>query len=791
MELLQRLKAALNDRYHIERELGGGGMARVFTAREHGLNREVVVKVLSEDIAAGVSLERFEREIRLAASLQQANIVPLLSAGNADGVPYYTMPFVQGESLRRRLGQEPALTLSETVGILRDVARALSYAHARGVVHRDIKPDNVLLSHGAAVVTDFGIAKAVSASRTAGGDTLTQAGASIGTPAYMAPEQVAGDPNVDHRVDLYAWGCLAYELLNGTPPFVSETPHRVLAMHLRDAPIPVTDRRPDVPPVLARLVMRCLSKDALDRPADADELLRELEAVGTPSKEGAFGVAAISRRENNVKRIAIGAGAVAVLAVVALVLTMNRNAPAGGQQAAIDKSIAVVPLTNLSGDEADNFLGIGLAEEMTRALAKAGVRVIGRSSAGALQARGLDDRAIARELGVGSLLTGSVQRAGDQIRISVTLSASDGAVRWSQSYDRPITNVFAVQDEIAREVARELLGTLDVAPAGTLVRSETADPEAHSMLLQGIVLWNRRSEQSLRRAIGFFEQALFRDPKYARAEAWLALGTLTLAWYSDDATDPLINRALEAADKALAIDSTVSEAHAAAGSALMVLGRNSESEARFRRALTLDSTLATSWGWSGLLAYRRGEMTEALRRVSRAVEMEPASLVSRTQIAQVLIASRRFPEADSVARSVLSLDSSFGLAWVQRAEALAGMGRLAEAIEIMEKRVKTVPGVRRSELDGVHAWLLAVAERNAEARALLEQLRVRSGGRLPPVASVASALDALGDSDAAVALLAEAAAHHDPWLWLARTIRFDRLRKDPRVTALLAPFETG
>ena len=783
-----RLSAALADRYRIERELGGGGMSRVFAAREQGLNREVVIKVLSADIAAGVSLERFEREIQMAASLQQANIVPLLSAGNAGGVPFYTMPFVQGESLRRRLSQGPPLSLVEIVGILRDVARALSYAHARGVVHRDIKPDNVLLSHGAAVVTDFGIAKAVSASRTVpGGDTLTQAGTSIGTPAYMAPEQVAGDPYVDHRADLYALGCMAYEMLLGQPPFVSDAPHRVLAMHLGELPRPVVDRRADTPPALGRLVMRCLAKDPSVRPATADEVLRELEAVTTPAAGPAGSLTPGAQR--SARRLALGVGAAAVLAIAAFALVKGRDTTGASHAPTTDRSIAVLPLANLSGDEADNYFGIGLAEEMTRALAKAGVRVIGRSSAGALQARGLDDRSIARELGVGSLLTGSVQRADGQVRISMTLSAADGAVRWSQSYDRPITNVFAVQDEIAREVARELLGNLGAVAEGSLVRQETTDPDAHSLLLQGIVLWNRRSGIAIRQAIALFEQAVVRDPRYARARAWLGMANNTLPFYDDDTTDVYLYRALAAADSALAIDSTVTEAWASSGSALMTLGRGREAEERLRRALELDSTFATNWGWSGIHAVRRGDFTEALRRTRRAAELEPASLISRMQVGQVLNIARRYREADSVSRSVIALDSSFGIAWLQRAEALAGMGSVVEAIDIVERRVSRLAGVRPSEVESVHAWLLAVAGRRDDARATLQRLRARHGGRLPPVAAAAAALEELGDHEAAVSLLTEAVSRHDPWLWYSRKSRYDKLRKDPRVAALLAPLE--
>ena len=286
-DLRTRVQDSLSGSYTIERELGGGGMSRVFVADETRLGRKVVVKVLPPELAAALSAERFEREIRVAASLQQANIVPVFSAGDLDGVPYYTMPFVEGESLRARLSRGP-LAITQTVSILRDVSRALAYAHERGVVHRDIKPDNVLLSGHTAVVTDFGIAKAIAAAAAApAGATLTQLGTAVGTPAYMAPEQAAGDPATDHRADIYAFGCMAYELLAGRQPFSGLPPHKLLVAHMSEAPKRIAELRTDCPPALASLVMQCLAKDPASRPASASELLSRLDAVASPSAASA------------------------------------------------------------------------------------------------------------------------------------------------------------------------------------------------------------------------------------------------------------------------------------------------------------------------------------------------------------------------------------------------------------------------------------------------------------------------------------------------------------------------
>src|SRR2546426_9020495 len=275
-ELKARLQVALGDAYRIERELGGGGMSRVFLAQETALKRQVVIKVLPPEMAAGVNVERFRREVELAASLQHPHIVPLLSAAASGDLLYYTMPLVEGESLRAKLARQGELPVSETIRVLADVADALAYAHAHGVVHRDIKPDNVLISGKHAVVTDFGVAKAVSASS---GGSLTSLGVALGTPAYMAPEQAAADPHLDHRADLYAVGVLAYEMLTGGAPFAGDPPQQLISAHL-PRPVERPERlRPSIPPAVSTLVMRCLEKRPADRWQSADELLRQIDAL--------------------------------------------------------------------------------------------------------------------------------------------------------------------------------------------------------------------------------------------------------------------------------------------------------------------------------------------------------------------------------------------------------------------------------------------------------------------------------------------------------------------------------
>ena len=780
--LLEQLQQSLGSAYTIDRELGGGGMSRVFLATENRLNRKVVVKVLSPELAKSVSAERFEREIQLAAQLQQANIVPLLATGDIDGLPYFTMPFVEGESLRARMAEHHKFTINECVSIMRDVARALSYAHAAGVVHRDIKPDNILLSHGAAVVTDFGIAKAVSDSRRdAGGSSLTQTGTSLGSPAYMAPEQVAGDPNVDHRADIYAFGCMGYELLAGEPPFTRESPQRVLAAHLTQKPLPVANKRSDVPRSLAAIITRCLEKDPSNRPQSAAEILTTLESVST--SDSTSGIAFIGLGATPKARPIITA--VVAVALIAVAVAASRKFFAPKEAVAPDRSVAVLPLANLSGDKANDYFGEGLAEEITGALTKAGLRVIGRSSAMMLTAKGMSPGEIARALHVANVLQGSVQRSGDRVRISVSLlSAPDESILWTDKYDRAIKDVFAVQDEIAHAVANEL----KVKLSGTqqLSHVDTQDPEAHTAYLQGLYLWNRRSAASLRKAISLFGEAVRLDPSYAQAYGGMAMAYVVLPAYDDVPADEMLNRAREAGNKALALDSGIVQAYTALAYVDALQYRNTSSEQLFNRATQIDSSFATAHFWRGLLFLEEQRNEEGLAEIERARSLEPASLVINTAVTQALYDMRRYGEAEKAARWVAGLDANFQLGTIDLARVLIESGKANEAISML-KPILDVPGVAYLEKVGLMAYAMARAGRLDDAKSLLQKAEAQSSEKQSHRGITAAAYEAVGDHERAVANLRLAINDHD--LWLAHYFSaapYDGLRRDPRVREMFA-----
>jgi serine/threonine-protein kinase len=476
VSLAEQIREALGSAFTVERELGGGGMSRVFVAYDRTLERRVVVKVLAPELMADVNAERFRREILVVAGLQHPHIVPVLSAGEMAGRPYLVMPFVEGESLRARITHGGAMRIVDAVGVLRDVARALAYAHERGIVHRDIKPDNVLLHSGSAVVADFGVAKALDVARRTPGiasqGTLTAAGASLGTPGYMAPEQIAADPDADHRVDIYAYGVTAYEALTGKNPFHGRPPHALLAAHLSESPPPIAEARPDIPAALAALVMRCLEKNPDRRPQNAGQILAALDdpavlsgELGPATVTGAT-AAARTASARRTRAAIIAAAAALTIATAGLVVWQRASGTArpAAAAASMTPSIAVLPFVEL-GSAAGGVAAEAIATELTSALARdQRVRVASGNTAVALQKR----LAVGENVSdaVTLYVEGVVQREGDRVRVDARMvSASDGFMVWAQSYEGDANQLLALRTEIGAAVSEAVQAQLGIPAA--------------------------------------------------------------------------------------------------------------------------------------------------------------------------------------------------------------------------------------------------------------------------------------------------------------------------------------
>jgi serine/threonine-protein kinase len=458
----ERLASALGGSYTIERELTGGGMALVFVADDHDLDRKVVIKILPPEMAASVSAERFRREILTVARLQHPHIVPVLKAGDMDGLPYFVMPYVDGESLDVTLRRRDTLGVRETLGIMKDVARALAFAHERNVVHRDIKPGNILLASGAATVTDFGVAKALSSARRSGekGAGLTNTGMSLGTILYMAPEQAAGDPDIDGRADIYALGVTAYEMLAGRAPFADLNPREMLTARLTLPPKPLSSVRRDVPAGLERLIARCLAIDPADRPQTAAALVEALEDPDTLSGSFASGATHVRRGSRFVRRAVVGALAlVGAVAVSAGIYTRTHPNTASGMGSSIPAAsaaslgvIAVLPFVSLGADSANAYLATGVTNAVAGKLLKAhGLRVLAPGRPRSVKRR--SDTASTASVEARLVLEGTVERVGNRLRVTARLSSTaDDVMQWADVYDRDVSDIFSVEDEIAEAI---------------------------------------------------------------------------------------------------------------------------------------------------------------------------------------------------------------------------------------------------------------------------------------------------------------------------------------------------
>jgi TolB-like protein len=591
-----RLTEALRDRYLLERELGRGGMATVYLAQDLRHRRQVAVKVLQPELAATLGSDRFFREIEVAARLQHPHILPLLDSGQAGGFLYYVMPYVAGESLRERVGRVGELPIDQAVRILTEVVDALAAAHAAGVVHRDIKPDNVMLSGRHAMVMDFGVAKAVS--EATGRNQLTTAGVALGTPAYMAPEQASADPHLDHRVDIYAVGTMGYEVLTGRPPFIGGSSQQVLAAHIAQVPEPVSARRPAVPPALAAVIMRCLEKRPADRYQTADELLAQLEPLATHSggttPTQTRPVETVPARRALLRSKAAVAIVVAVVLVAAAVFTWSRQA---GTSASVARApvadttglLAVLPFESIGGDTSQQYFTAGMTEEIAGQLSKlSALRLVSATATEPYLAAPDRLPRLGRELGVRNVVEGSVRLAGQRVRVGVRLTETgSGRTVWSEQYDRDLTDVFAVQSEVAHRIAEALQATLSPEEARRIDRAPTSNLAAYELFRRSETLGHYARTENLA-GIELLRQAIRLDSTFAVAYATLGRRFTFLGLYASPAW---LDSGFVAIRKSLTLEPELALGHYNLATAQASVGRLTEARLSYLKALELDPNL--------------------------------------------------------------------------------------------------------------------------------------------------------------------------------------------------------
>jgi serine/threonine protein kinase/tetratricopeptide (TPR) repeat protein len=755
MSIEERLASALASRYRLERELGSGGMATVYQAHDERHDRPVAIKVLHAEVAASVGVERFLAEIRTTAKLAHPNILPLFDSGTEGGILYYVMPLVIGESLRVRLDRERRIDTAEALRITGEVADALAYAHANGVIHRDIKPENILLSGGGervnlsdsgdvlpihALVSDFGIARATNAT---GGERITSAGLSVGTPAYMSPEQAAADPHIDGRCDQYSLACVLFEMLAGETPFSGPSVDAILVRRFTRPPPRVSSRRPDIARHIDGAILTAMARDPNER---FPSMERFIDALSAPTQPWGTGFA--------------------------------------------DASIAVLPFVNMSATPEDEYFGDGMAEEIINALAQVpGLRVAARTSAFAFKGKTQDLRNIGDRLNVSTVLEGSVRRAGNRVRITAQLiNVTDGYHLWSDRYDRELTDIFAIQDEISTAIASRLAVALREGQGFSLVRPSTSNLDAYELYLKARSLMKERGS-ALLTAIDLLERAVALDPSFASALAYLAHALILSSFWGMSPPDHVTARAKWAAAAALEHHPTLVAAHTACALVATCIDFDADRATdAWNRALEIDPQDAEARVYRAAfdLCYTRGAFDEAVSELRTVIERDPLSAIAHAQLSVILSFADRYDDALAEARRTREIDPTAFFGTWSEVNALAFGGDAREALDLIPALLPRY---------GRHPWLLmalvAALDRvnlPDRANAVFQELAARSQTEYVQPSVLAIAAEHARRHGEALAFLRHAVEIRDPVLgaFALYSPGMRKLRTSPEFNEIIA-----
>lgn len=771
-ELATRLGEALTGRYRIEGEIGKGGMAIVLRAYDIRHERFVALKVLRPDWSSSLGGERFLREIRLAAGLQHPHILPVHDSGEAAGFLFYVMPLVEGETLRQRLEREGQLPVEDALRIAREVADALHYAHTRDIVHRDIKPENILLSGDHALVADFGIARAMSAGS---GMSLTESGLAVGTPAYMSPEQASADARVDGRADVYALGCVLYEMLAGEPPFRGPAQHVMVQHSVATAPL-IRSVRPAVPAAIEAAITVALAKAPADRFANARAFSEAL-----PTATSSFAMPA-RRSRQRLRYVALSTAVVVLLA----------GAWAGSRRFLAVKtdqlvSIAVAPIRN-QGDSADASFADGLTQELSAALTRVHhIAPRPYSTVMTAAATEADPLKLGRRLDVDYVLQMTLRRSGKQLRLLTELiHVADGTNAWSpKSFQGSDADLFQMQDSIATQLTREFAGRVASGLRGVVSSSYTPDPEAYKLYLQGRHI-RLDSYRGVQQAIALFTAAVERDPNFA--DGWAALAG-AYGWWQQSSGEPpgnLLARTTEAINRALSLDSLNAAAWLERANASNFnewdYGR---ADREYKRAIALTPTSA--WAHITYAKFLHGTMQRhdsAMAEVRRALQLDPANSHFLMMEGYFHQAAGRLPEADSVLKRALALNPQDWVAHFMLARAALKSGRRSDAVRHME-RAHQIQGADDPFTLSLLVEIAADAGQMEKARAAFARLTAMSAQRYVQRAQLASARCGMDDHAGALADLEASATLHEVDFLGGMMGCAPKLWRDPRYHALL------
>jgi serine/threonine-protein kinase len=723
------LAQGLADRYELSAEIGRGGMATVVRARDRKHDRDVAIKVLRPELDLG-SEDRFLREVGIVARLNHPHILPLHDSGVSDGVRYFVMPFVKGGSLRERLQRERQLPVDDAVAIIRQVARALSYAHAQGVVHRDIKPENILVHEGQPVLADFGIALA-----TGGTTRLTGSGMTLGTPEYVSPEQALGEEDIDARSDVYSLACVLYELLAGEPPFVGPNARSVLTKRLVDAPPSVRRLRPGVSAAIDEAILEALARAPADRTPSAAAFAERLSAPES----------------------------------------VRPRSPV----------VAVLPFLNLSSDPDNEFFADGITEDVIVHLSKLRtLDVISRASVMPFKQRTQRVRDIAASLNAGSLLDGSVRRAGSRVRIVAQLiDARTEQPLWSSTYDRDLTDIFAIQTDVALQIAGALRAELTTDERLRLQREPTTDLTAYELYLRGRYFVTQFTKTGLMKAITLFQEAIAADENFALAYAnqgqtWVELG-------ESGHVDPseAYPRARALVEHALELDPHLATAHASLGYLKVVSDQDwSGAERAFQRALEIEPNNADALDHYGRLCAALGRFDEVLSLQKRAYEIDP--LEHRSDIVNAHLRAGQFEEALEIGERLLTSDPGYDRLQATTAWAYYFCGRHDDALAAMQRA--TVLSPDSSMWMAQLGQMLAMLGREQEARAILARLEARAATQYVSPYHFAYVYTGLAEYETALDWLERAYRERAGAIYGIRgSFLFAPLREHPRFIALL------